>query len=448
MLRPLVLVAATLVALPVTAQVNGPAPCTDGHATLGGRTYDCNGVDLMAMVPTGVSGPFRTNGMNDIWGWTDPQTGHEYALAGTLSGTVFVDVTDPANPAVLGKLTTQSGNSDWRDIKVYQNYAFVVSEAPGHGMQVFDLTHLRGLTASDTRDFTADAVYSRIGSAHNIVIDEETGFAYAVGFRPRGTGLPTSCNVPGMMAIDIHNPLTPTFAGCFSDFNQDVSPVTAQGYTHDAQCLVYHGPDADYTGRELCFASNEDVVTVFDVTDKSNVSIITQAEYPGDVYTHQGWFTEDQRYFLVDDEEDEYTGSIPFQRTMVFDMQDLNAPELAFIYTSTLTTIDHNLYIKGRYAFESNYQSGLHILDVGSVGQGQMAEVAFFDTYPQGQAAALQRAVVQLPVLRLGDRRRDGHRERAIRAAPDDVDTGRGRGCRGAGRGRRARRGVAEPGHE
>ena len=33
--------------------------------------------------------------------------------------------------------------------------------------------------------------------------------------------------------IDMHNPLVPTFAGCFS----------ADGYTHDAQCINYDGPD-------------------------------------------------------------------------------------------------------------------------------------------------------------------------------------------------------------
>ena len=86
---------------------------------------------------------------------------------------------------------------------MYNNYAFVVSEALGHGMQVFDLTRLRGLSASSVRSFLAvyshvfvglmtefqspvrsfeaDAVYSEFGSAHNIVINEDSGFAYAVG---------------------------------------------------------------------------------------------------------------------------------------------------------------------------------------------------------------------------------------------------------------------------
>ena len=223
-----------------------------------------------------------------------------------------------------------------------------------------------------------DPAVGWVGPAISIETQEQTNGVYQAN-----RGRRRSTNHPRGACELIHDPLNPTFSACFSDVAQDVGAVTAPGYTHDAQCLVYHGPDAAYTGRELCVAANEDVVRVFDVTDKANVVIVSQGEYPGDVYTHQGWFTEDQRYFLVNDEEDEYTGSIPRQRTMVFDMQDLDSPSLAFIYTSNLTTIDHNLYVRGRYAYESNYQSGLRILDVGNLGAGQMSEVAFFDTYPQ-----------------------------------------------------------------
>src|SRR5690606_20218176 len=95
------------------------------------------------------------SGGNDIWGWTDPETEKEYALMGLNNGTAFVDVSDPVNPVYLGKLPTHTQSSLWRDIKVYADHAFVVSEASGHGMQVFDLTRLRGVTSPQT--FTVDA---------------------------------------------------------------------------------------------------------------------------------------------------------------------------------------------------------------------------------------------------------------------------------------------------
>ena len=371
--------------------------CTDGMAVLPDvGAFPCSNVDLVGYLPVAA---FATPGSpaaaenNDVWGWTDPETGTEYALVGTRNGTGFVDLSDPTFPRLVGKLPTSTIESVWRDIKVYRDHAFVVADnASDHGVQVFDLTRLRGVTG-DPVTFTPDAVYDRIRSAHNIAIDESTGFAYAVGARYPGgeraaLGLPASCDAPGFHVIDVRDPRNPAFVTCFSDAALEVDPYVGVGYTHDAQCVTYTGPDADYAGREVCFGANEDVVTVFDVTDKGDVRIVSQGEYPNDVYTHQGWLTEDQRYFLVNDEIDENTLGIT-QRTIVLDVSDLDSPEVAMIYDSGLRTIDHNLYVRGRYAYESNYESGLRILDLGQIADGTISEVAYFDTYPQPQGTSL-----------------------------------------------------------
>src|SRR5690606_26347425 len=228
-----------------------------------------------------------------IWGWTDAETDREYALVGLSDGTAFVDVTEPTEPVYLGKLPTATVLSGWRDIKTYGHHAFVVSEAPGHGMQVFDLTRLRDVPGPP-QTFTADAHYVGAGKAHNLVINEDTGFAYIVGANEAGF----PCNAGGLHIVDVRVPLTPTFAGCFD----------GDGYTHDAQCVVYDGPDADYTGREICMAANEDNVAIVDVTDKANPSLVAHAVYLNAAYTHQGWLTDDRRFFLVDDELDESMG--------------------------------------------------------------------------------------------------------------------------------------------
>jgi hypothetical protein len=63
----------------------------------------------------------------------------------------------------------------WRDIKVYRDHAFIVADGAGeHGVQVFDLTQT-ARRAGCPRHVHRDAVYDRIHSAHNIVINEETG---------------------------------------------------------------------------------------------------------------------------------------------------------------------------------------------------------------------------------------------------------------------------------
>lgn len=90
----------------------GYTQCVNGKA----GEYDCNNVDLMSFIPLTDLG---SNGdANDIWGWTDPDTGKEYAIVGCVDGTSFVDVTHPTNPMVLGFLPTKTTSSLWRDIKV------------------------------------------------------------------------------------------------------------------------------------------------------------------------------------------------------------------------------------------------------------------------------------------------------------------------------------------
>lgn len=122
---------------------------------------------------------------------------------GLTTGTVFVDVSDPTAPVYVGFLPTHTSSSNWRDIKTYADHAFIVSEASGHGMQVFDLTQLRMATSTPVT-FSNTAHYNGFGSAHNIVINEDTGFAYAVG---------TATESGGLHMINIQNPSSPVYAG-------------------------------------------------------------------------------------------------------------------------------------------------------------------------------------------------------------------------------------------
>lgn len=380
LLAGLALVLAAPLASAQTPCVDGKsAPTDDTSPAAAVGPFDCGEVDLLGFVPISVFGSSRAN---DIWGWTDPESGHEYALMGLDDGTGFVDITKPSAPVVLGKLPTATTATVWRDIKVYKDFAFIVSEARDHGMQVFNLAHLRGLTEDASRRFEADVLYTKITNAHNIVINEDTGFAYAVGAGTRMDDMPADCASSGFHVINIANPMQPEFAGCFSDARKERGAVSSPGYTHDAQCIVYDGPDADYIGHEVCVGSNEDVVTFFDVSDKSDVRIISTAAYPLDAYTHQGWFTEDRRFFLANDELDEQNGYVDTQRTLIFDVSNLDEPEFLYAYDSGITTIDHNMYVRGNYAFASNYESGLRILDISDIANENIREVGFFDTYP------------------------------------------------------------------
>ncbi len=348
-----------LTCLLFTVSALAQTPCVGGMA----GTYPCDGYDLQSFIPWTT---FGASNANDSWGWTDPQDGTEYALVGVDNGVAFVDISDPVNPLYLGKLPTHTSSSLWRDVKVYNNYAFVVSEAGGHGMQVFDLTRLRDVTnAPET--FTEDAHYSGFGSAHNVVINESAGYAYGVG---------TSTFNGGPHFVDISDPLNPVGAGGYS----------LGDYSHDGQVVTYNGPDTDYTGHEIYIGSNETVVVIADITDKSNPVTISTIGYTNIAYTHQGWFTDDHKYFILGDEIDELNFGFN-TRNIIFDFSDLDNPQFHFDYTGPTPATDHNVYAKGDKLYLANYKAGIRVIDISDIDNGNATEIGYFDIYPNNNNA-------------------------------------------------------------
>ena len=347
----------------VTIPSSGLTPCENGRAGI----FPCLGYNLQALVTLET---MQASSGNDSWGWTDIQTGKEYAIMGVNDGTVFVDISIPDQPIYLGKLPTATVESTWRDIKVYQNHAFIVSEAINHGLQVFDLTRLRDITREET--FTADATLNSFGNAHNIAINESSGFAYVIG---------STLYQGGPAFIDINDPLNPILVGGFSD----------ESYSHDAHIITYDGPDTEHRGKEILFGSNSDggennQVIIVDVTDKSAPTLLSNVTYNNGGYTHQGWMAEDHQYYYLGDELDE-TRFGGRSKTLVFDLQDLDNPVLHHTYLGVTNAIDHNGYTKNNSFFLANYTAGFREIDTQNIANGVMEEVGFFDTFPENNGA-------------------------------------------------------------
>lgn len=382
--------------IPVTS-----ADCENGYA----GDYPCSNVNLLAHIDTtdlvvneAKNGQRR---LNDIWGWTDSQTGKEYALVGLTDGVTFVDISNPTEPQVVGKLVESTYNkpkaknkqfalscgvglmkpvgyttdqSSWRDFKVFNDHLFVVSDGQDHGMQVFDLSRLRNVSNPPVT-FQEDELYSNIKNAHNIAINEATGYAYIVG----ATNSADGCDQGGLYMVDINNPLSPGFTGCFAE--EQVRAIIKPGYVHDAQCVNYNGPDSDYTGQEVCFNASETALVIANVSDKGNPETIALQSYSQASYSHQGWLTEDQSYYLLNDEIDESANNSN-TTTYIWDVRDLDNPVMIGTYEFPTGNIDHNLYIKGNHVFEANYTNGLRILNLDDIANGNLTETAYFDTYP------------------------------------------------------------------
>ncbi len=364
----------------------GATPCVDGMADI----FPCSEVDLLAFVPLASMGG---GSGSDLWGWTDPVTGIEWALFGRSNGTAFVSLEDPANPVYVANLESQTGSNIWRELKAYQDHAFIVADQNGaHGIQVFDLTQLHDLEPPFPKQFLSPddltALYTGVANVHDITLNEETGFVYAVGSN--------KCN-GGLHIVNVQDPANPFEAGCYA----------ADGYTHDVQCAVYHGPDAEHDGDEICFASNEDTVTIVDVTDKANLVQLSRNSYAGSAYTHQGWLTADERYFIVDDElDEEFFGHN--RRSYVWDVANLEAPVLLGHYEapggagSRGRPIDHNQFIVGGFDYQANYTAGLSVLSIDDPATATLSEVGFFDTRPENNDVEFSGAWGNYPFFESG----------------------------------------------
>jgi choice-of-anchor B domain-containing protein len=145
--------------------------------------------------------------------------------------------------------------------------------------------------------------------------------------------------------------------------------------------VSYNGPDTEYLGSEILIGANESRVVIVNVTDKDQPENISGIQYGNIGYTHQGWFTEDQRYFILGDEMDEINFGLN-SRTLVFDLSDLDDPVLFTTYLGPTTAIDHNGYVKGNEFFLANYSAGVRILNIANIAAKTITETGFFDTLP------------------------------------------------------------------
>jgi choice-of-anchor B domain-containing protein len=339
-------------------------------------------MDLMARVDFASMGGsnFGTEG-SSCWGWTDPLNGKEYAIMGCSTHTAFVDITNPSAPVYKGKVnSTNNSNSSWREMKVYNNYVFIVSEATGHGMQIFDLTRLRNVTTPVT--FTPDALYTGFGNCHTIAINEATGYAYCFG---------TSTFSGGPHVVNIQDPENPVFVMGYND----------EDYTHDGQVVTYNGPDTEHAGKEIFVGANESKVVIVDVTDKSNPQLLSTFFYANTSYTHQGWFTPDQKYWILGDEIDELDFGFN-SRTIIIDFTDLDNPVFKADYFGPTEAIDHNGYTLNNEFYLANYSAGLRLINTSNIGSGILNEIAFFDTYPDNNAAVFNGAWSNYPYFASG----------------------------------------------
>jgi len=386
---------------------NSEAACSNGKAD----GYPCKNVDLLAHLPLNY---FRTSNSkippklaNDVWGWTSAN-GREFIIWGVRDGTYFLEIRNMA-PELLGFMPSSGGYALQHDMKVIKNAVYVGSEHSSHGLQVFNLHRLLDIDTNQCEsnrycvELKPDTVYKGspqfpIGNSHNIVANPISKYIYIVGSE--------SCK-GGLHVVDVTYPLYPTFVGCFGGGK----------YVHDAQCVMYKGPDQNYKNKEICFCYNEDSVKIVDVSDKDNMYIISSTTYENVDYTHQGWLSSDHTHIVFGDEGEEVLGTTPRTRTLVMNVSNLKNPKNIQEYHGKSKAIDHNQYIvranaKGQdygmehintdLIYQANYEAGLRILQVIDYETADFEEVGFFDTYPLANQARFRGAWSSYPYFKSG----------------------------------------------
>lgn len=357
--------------------INPIAKCENGLA----GEYPCNDYDLLTHFTLDEIGGTDTM-ITDSWGWTHPISKEEFALICTNKGVTFINITDPANAIILGTLKTRTENSLTRHAKIYNSFAFIISDASGHGMQSFNLGNLLNIQNPPV-EFTSSRDYTFFGTANNISINQDSGFAYISD---------ASTFDGGLQFVDINNTIKALEAGGYSESE----------YKNETQVITYKGPDADYTDKEILIGSNSSEVVILDVTDKENPIKITSFTYPNIGKTNQGWFTEDYRYFIFGDELDEINNSTN-TNTIVYDFTDLDNPIHHFNYEGSTTAIDNNGYVKGDNYFLANYTNGIRIIDISNIDNKLFTEIGFFDTYPENNNLETKGTVNVYPYLESGN---------------------------------------------
>ncbi|RMF70795.1 MAG: choice-of-anchor B family protein, partial [Planctomycetota bacterium] len=320
--------------------------------------FASSNVTLLSWLTVGELSSGAANA-NDCWGYVSP-SGREYAIIGVSDATVFVEITDPANATIVASLSGPS--SLWRDIKVYQDFAYSVSEGGG-GIQVFDMSQIDNGVVTLVNTITSGGT----SATHNVAINTDSGYLYRCGGGNNG-----------LRIYRLNNPAFPQYVKSWSD-----------KYVHDVHVTTYtSGP---YAGREIAFASggfnggNQNTgVDILDVTDKNNIFTISRIQWSERGYSHQCWLSPDKTVLYINDELDEQTYVKP-TTTHFFDVSNLEYPKELGTFTSGSTAIDHNLYTRDTLVFEANYRSGLHVFD--ATDPTNPVEVAYFDTYPFNDAA-------------------------------------------------------------
>ena len=273
------------------------------------------------------------------WGYTSPDGRRRLALTGTSVGLSIVDVTDPARARNVGLVP--GPQSTWREVKTFEHYAYVSTEAK-HGLDIVDLSD----PDRPRKVRTWDASFK---SAHTLWIDAERRLLFANGAGDDG-------GRTGLHIVSLANPEDPEEISRFTDY-----------YVHDS-----------FTRGDVLFASAifDGWQALIDVSDPRRPRE-TSRFFTGRRFTHNAALTPDGRYLFTTDER-------PDAPLEGWDLVDPLRPVKVSEYIARAGTIPHNVQVDGTRLLVAHYTEGVVLLDVADPTRPRV--LGSYDTYDGGES--------------------------------------------------------------
>lgn len=298
--------------------------------------------------------PAWTGAYSECWGYVAPDD-REYAFLGSTKGTYVFDITNPSNPVLLNYFPTKDTVTLVvnKDYATYQHYLYAVSDQGDNSLQIFDLQYLPD---SVVKVYDTNVISKR---CHTIFVENDRLYM-ASNTRPDGSFGP-------MDVFSIADPLNPVLLGTLSH----------PGFFSVHEVFVQN--DTAYCANGI------NGLWIYNMKFPATPSLISIVDlYAESGYNHSAWLTADSKTMVFTDENHG-------RGVKVFDMTDINDPQLKSMIRSNMLqvpdslsengSVAHNPYIKGNLLFLSYYHDGVRVYDISNPSNPKL--VAWHDTHPQ-----------------------------------------------------------------
>jgi LVIVD repeat-containing protein len=385
-----------------------------GHTDLGGRGFNA---DVWFHDHGGAVGDYAYVGH---WGFTDWASGSKqrFCPSGDKAGVAIVDVNDPSDPQMIGRLQNPPLTSA-EDVVVYEQGTRDIAAA---GIQVcggsrFDRNIPRGLMLWDVTDPTRPSELGFFSTGcctrglHEFEIEHHANgriYAYATvpaseyEDEPSPSGFRDENGKGDFRLIDITNPSMPFEASNWGVIHDAGGPL-GPGQGCDPDPVFGHGAEPSGDGTIVFLAYWDSGYVALDVSDPANPQLLGDTDYEADEDGdgHSSMYRdEDQLLFTADEDFGKHCGpgiepGYGYLRVYDYDTPSgfEDPPQIAEFRTPNSITggpigsgdyTIHNNWLYEDDVWISWYSDGVRVVEASDPRNEALEEVAFF-VPPAGQ---------------------------------------------------------------